>query len=71
MCVCVLPVNILAVVNHLQQLLLANVLHHHHGADPEDVREAVVDDAVCRAVVSAWRQNRIIMSYTCRDTGAV
>lgn len=32
-----LPINILAVVDHLQQLLLTNVLHHHHGADPEDI----------------------------------
>lgn len=52
---CALPVNILAVVDHLPQLLLTNVLHHHHGADPEDIREAKVDDAVCWTVVSTWR----------------
>lgn len=63
MCVCacapVLPVNILAVVNHLLQLLLTNVLHHHHGADPEDIREAKVDDAVCWIVVSTWRPTQM------------
>lgn len=53
-CVCV-PVNILAVVDYLQQLLLTNVLHYHHGADPEDIREAKVDDAVCWTVISTWR----------------
>ncbi len=50
-----LPINILAVVDHLQQLLLTNVLHHHHGADPEDIWEAKVDDAVCWVVISTWR----------------
>jgi len=50
-----LPVDILAVVHDLQQLLLTHVLHHHHGADPEDVGEAKVEDAVCRTVVSTWR----------------
>ena len=53
--VCVLPVNILAVVDHLQQLLLANVLHHYHGADPENIRKAIVDDAVGWTVISALK----------------
>lgn len=42
-------------MEHLPELLLTHVLHHHQGADPEDVREAKVDDAVSRTVVSAWR----------------
>ena len=62
-CVCIcaraLPVDIMTVVDHLQQLLLTNVLHHHHGADPEDIREAKVDDAVCLAVISTWRYTHI------------
>lgn len=53
--VCALPVNVLAVVDHLPQLLLTNVLHHHHGADPKDIREAKVDDAIRWVVVSTWR----------------
>lgn len=54
-CVCVLPVYSLAVVNHLPQLFLTNILHHNHGADPEDIREAKVDNAVSWIVVSPWR----------------
>lgn len=48
------PVHVLAVVDHLEQLLLTNVLHHHHGTDSEDVREAKVDDAVGWMAVSPW-----------------
>lgn len=53
------PVDILTVVQHLPELLLTDVLHDYHGADPEDVREAKVDDAICRTVVSAWRHTRV------------
>lgn len=54
-----LPVHILTVVQHLPELLLTDVLHDYHGADPEDVGEAKVDDAICRTVVSAWRHTRV------------
>lgn len=60
------PVNILTVVDNLPQLLLTNILHHHHGADPEDIRETKVDDAVCRIVVSTWRyaDRKVLMMET-------
>lgn len=47
-----LPVNILAVCRHLPQLLLSHILHDHHGADPEHISEAKVDDAVGRLVIA-------------------
>lgn len=49
---CVLPVHIMAVFDHLLQLLLSNPFHDNHSADPEDIREAIVDDAVRWLVVS-------------------
>lgn len=49
------PVDILTVVEHLPEFLLTHVLHHYHCADPEDVRETKVDDAVGGTVISAWR----------------
>lgn len=49
---CVLPVHIMAVLDHLLQLLLSNPFHDNHSADPEDVREAKVDDAVCWLVIT-------------------
>lgn len=52
----VLPVHIMAVLDHLLQLLLSNPFHDNHSADPEDVREAIVDDAVCWLVVSTWKR---------------
>lgn len=60
------PVNIQTVVDNLPQLLLTNILHHHHGADPEDIRETKVDDAVCWIVISTWRcaDRRVLMMET-------
>lgn len=59
----VLPVNVLAVLYHLQQLLLTGVLHHHHGADSKDVCKAEIDDAVCGEVISTCRENTSVAKY--------
>lgn len=53
-----LPVNILAVCRHLPQLLLPHILHDNHGADPEHIGEAKVDDAVGRLVIATWQKER-------------
>lgn len=47
-----LPVHALTISHHVLKLLLAGVLHHDHGADPENVCEPVEHDAVRRGVVS-------------------
>jgi hypothetical protein len=40
---------------------LSYVLHDNHGADPEDVVEAKVHNAVSRLIVSAWRNREMTM----------
>lgn len=50
-----LPVHILAISHHVLKLLLAGVLHHNHGADPENIRKPIEHDAVCWIVISPWK----------------
>lgn len=54
-----LPVHVLTISHHILKLLLAGVLHHNHGADPENIGKPIEHNAVCWTVISPWKQKQI------------